>query len=93
MSHLTDNQHVRRHKALAGYILIELEDVPWDFWRRDAGDRIIFCGELGHAEWVLYQIAWKYSVELLFREALLKFTHRVEDELHSTRNEEPDTGE
>jgi hypothetical protein len=86
---------VRRHKNVGGFILVELEDVPWDTWLRQRGDVVILCGELGHAEWCLYQIAWKHTVEKIFAATPPELARRVGVELPSTHTSEHqrDSGE
>jgi hypothetical protein len=81
---LRKHPRVRRHQALAGYLIVELEGVPWDFWLRDANDRIIFCGEIGHVRYVLSWIAARVMVREIFADAVEELARRVGVELHSS---------
>lgn len=48
-----DREHI------GGWLVVEDSRFPWDCGLTDVGMRVAVTGELGHARWNLFRIAWR----------------------------------
>lgn len=62
---------------VGGWLVVENHDMSWEQGLSDPDVKIVVCGEIGHARWTLFQVAWREACRRDLNLALKAFADRV----------------
>lgn len=62
---------------VGGWLVVEDHRFPWDEGVTDPAVRIVGCGEMGHAVWNLFLVAWREACRRDLDTLLQEFAARV----------------
>jgi len=68
---------VRKTQRVGGFLVVEVDQLPWYAFQVDKARMTILCGELGHVEFGLWMTAAKAVMRRELQATLDEFAHRV----------------